>query len=477
MTDHTAPAVATETFIDAHGRRAVRYLEDDPTTGTAAGSEVLVTPAPTVAPAAIREIDIDTIDFDQATRTDMAAEIARATVELGRIRGWSLRDAVGVAQEIAAHSWMQRERVRPADRTIERAVRAAADGALSDADRTIDDLYAAGSEIIDAADFCATEMENAVDAVLDARSHDTWDKDRALERLRRAIVLGNEYRHQLRVSGNRMGRTNVTKSPLSRWNDALSKLGFTLEDFTVSYASERAWLDATLDAQDPAVSPRVDRDLLLENLSITSYGLPIRVLPHETFWGIVADFDVDSRSREMKICTDCVMAVANGEDPVDEDDRYDWRAGYDRFYADLDVESVSLGTSMRQTDCECGPGDEERHRDECDRDTFSTWPCDLCGTPLAGEREGATVWYHNDYRARIAVQYETDEGDRAPWVVLDIDARHLGAYGSNGRGVGAACNAIDDALERIGVSLAAFRSHILVITDTSGTYDQGALIP
>lgn len=49
---------ATETFTDAHGRPAVRYLTDDTAHGIAAGSEVLTpvtayatTPAEYVAPA------------------------------------------------------------------------------------------------------------------------------------------------------------------------------------------------------------------------------------------------------------------------------------------------------------------------------------------------------------------------------------------------------------------------------------------
>lgn len=427
----------------------------------------------TTTPAAIAEIDFDTVDFDQRTKTDMAAEIARATVDLGIIRGWTLFDAIEIAQSIADRFYWSA--LVPARVTLVRAVRAYAADRLRVADVTIGDPYDGASEVIDPADYAATQLENAVDAVLDAGRRGD-DPTGAVECLQAAIVLGNEYRSQLRVSANRVGRTNSLSSPLSRWNAALSKLGYTLEDFTTSYSSERAWLDATLDAQD--VSARVDRDMLLENLGITAYGLPIRVLPHDVFWGIVADFDVDSRSREMKICVDCVHMVANGESPVIVDDRYDWRAGVDRFYARLDVETVTLGTIMRQADCDCGPGDEDTHRDECDIDPFSTAPCDLCGSWLAGTREGATMWLHDDYRARIAVQYETDEGDRAPWVVLDIDARHLHAYASGGLGLGAACVAIDAALERAGVvGDDEWRTHVLVVADTSGKYAPGSIVP
>jgi hypothetical protein len=78
------------------------------------------------------------------------------------------------------------------------------------------------------------------------------------------------------------------------------------------------------------------------------------------------------------ICTDCIQFLANGER----------NEGADRepLSAVSDGVFITLGIGREDHDC------EDPEDCECAVRPFSWSDCEGCGSPLGGERHGATLW-------------------------------------------------------------------------------------
>lgn len=95
-------------------------------------------------------------------------------------------------------------------------------------------------------------------------------------------------------------------------------------------------------------------------------------------------------------CVDCLILLANGEDPVgtmSEDEIAAWHADIDRITAGY---NLTLGMLREQHSCTAdfnGQTAGEVGRDcDCETITFSRSPCDVCGSGLAGERHAVAFW-------------------------------------------------------------------------------------
>lgn len=95
-------------------------------------------------------------------------------------------------------------------------------------------------------------------------------------------------------------------------------------------------------------------------------------------------------------CVDCVTLLANGETPpeMSEAETAEWLA---RVEAAGDASTVTLGRMFGEDGCEhtsdawrADAAVQEAHAAECERDTFSWRPCDVCGSTLGGERHAVT---------------------------------------------------------------------------------------
>lgn len=94
------------------------------------------------------------------------------------------------------------------------------------------------------------------------------------------------------------------------------------------------------------------------------------------------------------ICVDCLMLTANGEMPPDltESQCHNYvRAieSHPNYGAEM-----TLGHLHDSPDAQCWHAGEECGDDcECERTTFSSRECDVCGSDLAGERHDVTFWW------------------------------------------------------------------------------------
>lgn len=110
---------------------------------------------------------------------------------------------------------------------------------------------------------------------------------------------------------------------------------------------------------------------------------------------------MNSSAFTIWICTDCLMMHANGEcegtpdrEPMNLLEGVDVTLG---LMADEHHEDCDYRNSMSARDTEEILNLPERTESyecnlECEQDTFSTRPCDGCGSSLAGSRDAATVW-------------------------------------------------------------------------------------
>lgn len=82
-------------------------------------------------------------------------------------------------------------------------------------------------------------------------------------------------------------------------------------------------------------------------------------------------------TTQAQICVDCTMILANG-DPGDVSESE--KSRLDTAWAEFEASGCTM------TGPDCAGGDES----ECTE--FSKRPCDLCRSPLAGQRHRATIW-------------------------------------------------------------------------------------
>lgn len=443
------------------------------------------------------------IDFAQPNKTAMATEIARCVVEYCAFRQLSEGDAIAIAAEISAHSAIA-DRLRPADRTIARAVREAAQGKLSPFDKrvTVADPYDAGNAVIDAADATATLMENAVDYALNEQDFaarqgrmTTTDRASVVRSLRAAIRWANEHRYALAVSKGRKGRINRLASPLERFDTAVAKLannGWEAGEFDAVLAQLR-------ELSPVPIGARVDVDVLIDVLTGMSYGLSLEVIEPAVLASTVAEFNRDALAREGWACDDCTVMIANGDaSGVSDDDRERWEAGYAATFADPNIESISVGTSMRAVDCShVSDSDLEEHSAQCDTEEFSRRDCDVCGSTLDGRRHGVTFHYTPEPvdaaqasapvdadpfappMTRVAVQVTSEAApdDRwaanAPWSVIDVPAHDLTGGDGDIGSFDSEAQTVAQALEKVWGRKVSHRSPVIVISDPLGRWSLG----
>jgi hypothetical protein len=94
-------------------------------------------------------------------------------------------------------------------------------------------------------------------------------------------------------------------------------------------------------------------------------------------------------------CTDCIMLLANGEDPVDwsEYERVAWHIRIDQTMEGSEV-TVGMLASEHADDCPVKITGDWQAVDECSCavNSFSWSACDLCRSNLGGERHAITFW-------------------------------------------------------------------------------------
>lgn len=90
------------------------------------------------------------------------------------------------------------------------------------------------------------------------------------------------------------------------------------------------------------------------------------------------------------VCVDCTMLLANGETP-DGWGEFETAEWMQRINAKTGMCEVTLG--MMASEHADGCDALETGNDcQCEQTDFSTSPCDLCGSPLAGARNAVTFW-------------------------------------------------------------------------------------
>ena len=99
-------------------------------------------------------------------------------------------------------------------------------------------------------------------------------------------------------------------------------------------------------------------------------------------------------------CVDCLLALANGDEPTEMTDREraDWRQRFESAFRG-DGGSITLGRMFGEDGCEhtsqdwhSDDGTSEDHAEQCEQLTFSWSRCDVCGSTLGGAREAVTFW-------------------------------------------------------------------------------------
>lgn len=96
------------------------------------------------------------------------------------------------------------------------------------------------------------------------------------------------------------------------------------------------------------------------------------------------------------VCADCLSVLANGNDGVEYMSRADRDQFWVRFSAGMEREAGFRGMwVVPGGPHHCGgphAGTHDRGEEcTCDEGGFSRYPCNLCGSPLAGDRFAATV--------------------------------------------------------------------------------------
>lgn len=93
-------------------------------------------------------------------------------------------------------------------------------------------------------------------------------------------------------------------------------------------------------------------------------------------------------------CIDCRILEANGDGPAEmsEDDLATWEAGRAAIIGDAQITLGMLAEYHECTDDDGTIADEC----ECERNSFSWSPCDMCGSNLGGERAAFTFWLPGD---------------------------------------------------------------------------------
>jgi hypothetical protein len=93
-------------------------------------------------------------------------------------------------------------------------------------------------------------------------------------------------------------------------------------------------------------------------------------------------------------CTDCLMLLANGETSPE------WtQEETDAYVARVEERnpagSITLGMVREEHECADDDGQTENDRGgecECEQQSFSWSPCDVCGSNLGGSRHAVTFW-------------------------------------------------------------------------------------
>lgn len=102
--------------------------------------------------------------------------------------------------------------------------------------------------------------------------------------------------------------------------------------------------------------------------------------------------DIVQDRADTEACTDCAMAIANGDEPTDmnDDDLAEWRARFE--HAHIGVESMSLGHFHTET-VGCWHAGRDCDDDcDCERTDYSRTPCGVCGNRDAGTRDAVVLW-------------------------------------------------------------------------------------
>ena len=86
-------------------------------------------------------------------------------------------------------------------------------------------------------------------------------------------------------------------------------------------------------------------------------------------------------------CNDCMLMIANGDEPeeLSDLDRIRWRRDFNRGIAGF---WATLGHLPEYAH----PGRDCDKDGECARDDFGWWPCAICNSNLGGERHDVTLW-------------------------------------------------------------------------------------
>jgi hypothetical protein len=99
----------------------------------------------------------------------------------------------------------------------------------------------------------------------------------------------------------------------------------------------------------------------------------------------VLAMSVDLSSVTVWICQDCIMKLANNENPT-EPTEY-------RPLSNIVGDDVSIALGADVHDEYCTRNDNQYDECDCEHIPFSTAQCDGCCSPLAGDRYAATMFY------------------------------------------------------------------------------------
>lgn len=95
------------------------------------------------------------------------------------------------------------------------------------------------------------------------------------------------------------------------------------------------------------------------------------------------------------VCVDCLHQVANGTVP-DELDQAEVEQYLHNVQQGADGAELSAGAPYGEDGCEHDFHDDEhhdQHTEDCETQTFSWSPCELCGSTLGGSRHAITWLY------------------------------------------------------------------------------------
>lgn len=91
-----------------------------------------------------------------------------------------------------------------------------------------------------------------------------------------------------------------------------------------------------------------------------------------------------SETTTIWVCVDCIIKLANNEDP----DRGPAFADEPAPWAELPDADVTPGMLREEHEPGCDPDEECA----CELRSFSWFACDGCGSRLGGERHACTLW-------------------------------------------------------------------------------------